>query len=298
MARYVRADKDVCMTGTSSDDWSPADNPYAIAVSEAQWWQRAVQLAVLRMHGEDDGRIAWFSSRQIDARQLVFGLRQLLAAEQLEQVALEVLGIDADIRDGLCKARQQFEDALPGIKHMRDALVHFDEWSRGEGRGPQRNRVRAGEALRDVARVHWGFAYDPSVDTVSLGPYTIHVDTADRAAKELSRAIYMASREVDKRNTAELRAKTIEGLSNAGIPCELPDGLVMVSPGTDLRIWVSLRIEADIPERELQELPAQIVDTLIAAGLRLVSSSEPQSQNAVERLGRGEALLVESDTQR
>ena len=76
------------MTATPSGDWSPADNPYAIAVSEAQWWQRAVQLAVLRMRGGDDSRIAWFSSRQIDARQLVFALRQLLAAEQLEQAVL------------------------------------------------------------------------------------------------------------------------------------------------------------------------------------------------------------------
>jgi hypothetical protein len=46
---------------TSQDDWSPADNPYAIAVSEAQWWQRAVRLAVLRVQGEDDNRIAWSS---------------------------------------------------------------------------------------------------------------------------------------------------------------------------------------------------------------------------------------------
>jgi len=35
-------------------EWSPADNPEAIAVSEAQWWARAAELAVLRMRGSDD----------------------------------------------------------------------------------------------------------------------------------------------------------------------------------------------------------------------------------------------------
>ncbi len=82
------------MTSTNPDDWSPADHPYAIAVSEAQWWQRAAELAVLRLRDDDDPRISWFSSRQIDARQLVFALRQLLNAERLEQVALSTLGMD------------------------------------------------------------------------------------------------------------------------------------------------------------------------------------------------------------
>lgn len=201
------------MTGTSPDDWSPADNPYAIAVSEAQWWQRAVQLAVFRIRGDDDDRIAWFSSRQIDARQLVFALRQLLAAEQLEQVALKALGMDPAAGQELAKARKRFEEAIPGVKDMRDALMHFEDWSRGMGRGPQRDRHEAGEALRDVARFFWGFGYDPSAGSVSLGPYVIDVGTADRAAAELCRAIYMAAREVDKKDTAELRTKTIRALT-------------------------------------------------------------------------------------
>jgi hypothetical protein len=280
------------VTQTSRDDWSPADNPYAIAVSEAQWWQRAVQLGALRLRGEDDDRISWFSSRQIDARLLVFALRQLLAAERLEQFALQELAIDPAVGEGLASARQRFEDALPGIKYMRDALMHFDEWSRGEGRGPQRDRVRAGEALRDVAREYWGFAYDSAIDTISLGPYSIDVGAADSAAKELSRAIYMAAREVDKKNIAELRVKTTEALTAAGISWESPDGVVMVSPGTDLRIWISLR-DVTAADPALQGLSGQITAALSAAGLRLVSSSEPQSQDPAERLVRGEALLVE-----
>ena len=114
---------------------------------------------------------------------------------------------------------------------MRDALMHFEDWSRGTGRGRQKERREAGEALRDVARFFWGFGYDPSADSVSLGPYIIDVGTADRTAAELCRAIYMAARKVDKKNTAELRAKTIRALTNSGIPCESPEDALMVSPG-------------------------------------------------------------------
>jgi hypothetical protein len=78
----------------------------------------------------------------------------------------------------------------------------------------------------------------------SLGPYIIDVGTADRAAAELCRAIYMAAREVDKKDTAELRAKTIRALTNSGIPCESPEYALMVSPGWDLRIWLTFRPEA------------------------------------------------------
>jgi hypothetical protein len=224
------------VTSNSTNDWSPADNPYSIAVSEAQWWQRAVQLAVLRVRAKDDDGIAWHSSRQIDARQLVFALRQLLTAEQLEQAALKALGIDPAVGQELAKARKNFEEALPGVKDMRDALMHFDEWARGTGLGPQKKRRQAGEALRDVARFFWGFGYDPSADTISMDPYTIDVSTADRAAKELSWAIFNAAREVDKKSTAELRARTIRALTSSGIPCESPEDALVVSPGTDLRI--------------------------------------------------------------
>jgi hypothetical protein len=138
------------VTGTTPADWSPADNPHAIAISEAQWWQRTVTLAVLRLRDDDDQRISWFSSRQIDAQQLVFALRQLLNAARLVDVAIEERGVATSARDALAGARQKFEDTLPGIKHMRDALMHFDEWSRGKGHSPQRERRKAGDALRDV----------------------------------------------------------------------------------------------------------------------------------------------------
>ncbi|WP_158781240.1 hypothetical protein [Streptomyces sp. NRRL S-237] len=94
------------MSETVADDWSPADNPYAIAVSEAQWWQRTAALAVRRIRADDDDSSApFFDSRQIDARQLCIALRQLLMAEKLEQIALADLGIDPAAGQALNEAR-------------------------------------------------------------------------------------------------------------------------------------------------------------------------------------------------
>jgi hypothetical protein len=76
----------------------------------------------------------------------VFALRQLLSAERLVAVASEQRGVNSAARNALALARRAFEAALPGVKHMRDALVHFDEWSRGEGLGVQKDRVKAGDA--------------------------------------------------------------------------------------------------------------------------------------------------------
>jgi hypothetical protein len=168
---------------------------------------------------------------------------------------------------------------LPDIKHMRDALVHFDEWSRGTGKyGPQRKARDTGAALRDVAREYWSFGYDPSAGTVSLGPFRIHIDTANRAARELCHAIYVAARKVDERNTAELRAKTTGALTAAGIVYGSPADIVKVSPGSDLRVWLSFNIEEGSAERERQQLSERIVGALAAARLQLVSAAQPKDR--------------------
>lgn len=180
------------------DDWSPADNPYAIAVSEAQWWKESARLAIQRMRTNDDSGFRGFSSQQIDARQLVFALRQLLSAEKLEQFALKELGIEQSVQDLLTQARKHFENALPGIKDMRDGLMHFEDWSRGMGHGPQAKRRQAGDLPRDIARDFSRFGFDPDAGTVTSGPYTFSIDMAERAVHEFAWAIYMAAREVDK----------------------------------------------------------------------------------------------------
>jgi hypothetical protein len=182
------------------DDWSPADHPYAIAVSEAQWWKWAVQLAAARLAGPDNREFWPISSRQVDARNLVLALSQLLRAEHLEQFALDDLGLDPAAGQNLRAARAQYLEEMPGLEHMRNALTHFDAWARGAGLGPQKRRVDGGDAPRDVARDFWGFGYDPGSETISFGPYRIHVPTALQAALAFTAAIHTAARAVDEQS--------------------------------------------------------------------------------------------------
>lgn len=199
------------MDDASPGDWSPADHPYAIAVSEAQWWLSAVRLADARLRDRDDPRAAPVSSRQIDARNLVLALTQLLVAERLEQTALAELGVDTRVAQRLAEARSRFEAALPGLQSTRNALTHFDEWARGSGHGPQRSDVSAGASRRQAARTYWGFGYDPSTRSVGIEPYRFGVETAVRAAHDLAHAIYDAAHEVDRHGTAA-----------AGVPAASP----------------------------------------------------------------------------
>lgn len=275
------------MTDTTADDWSPADNPYAIAVSEAQWWRDAARLAILRMRRDDDNGFGWFSPRQIDARNLILALRQLLRAEQLEQAALDAVNIDRSVREELGRAAKRFTDDLRGIEEMRDGLTHFDEWSRGLGAGPQKTHRKMGDVPRDVARHFWRFGYDPGAGTVSFGPYAIDVDIADKAARELCFAIYQAARAVDEKNTVALRVRTVAALTTAGISCDVGAPGVKVSPGQDLKVWLSL------DDAVRGELARQVVEALADAGLRLVSIQYSQADDQTARLSRGESLYVD-----
>lgn len=180
------------------DDWSPADHPYAIAVSEAQWWRSAVDLAAARLDDPVDQRSSPMGSHQIDARNLVLALSQLLTAERLEQYALSKLGVDQDIGLSLSNARTTFLEVLPGIEEMRNALTHFDEWSKGTGRGAQKRAVKSGEGKRAAARRFWSFGFDRSAGAISHGPYQIEVAVAVQAAARLSWAIGEAARRVDQ----------------------------------------------------------------------------------------------------
>lgn len=157
---------------------------------------------------------------------------------------------------------------------MRDGLIHFEDWSRGKGRFVPRKKAR--DALRGVAGDYRGFGFDSNAGTVSFGPYVIHIDAAKHAAKELCDAIYMAAREVDKKNVAELRIKAIDAPMAAGISCDSPDAVLKVSPGVDLKILLSLDMHARCGACEYEDLAVRIVAALSAAELRFASSMEPQ----------------------
>ncbi|WP_020143467.1 hypothetical protein [Terracoccus sp. 273MFTsu3.1] len=141
-------------------------------------------------------------AQQIEARNLVFALVQLLAAEGLEQRALAELGVATSVGDALASARERYLEALPGIREMRNAITHFDDWAMGEGRGLQKRGVDAGVSRRDAEAHFWGLGYHLDMSVVRLGPYTIEVERAESAAKDLDRAIYAAAQAVDRHHKA------------------------------------------------------------------------------------------------
>lgn len=188
------------MAENAADDWSPADNPYAIAVSEGQWWLSMARLSAARLGDPNDPRAMPMCSQQVDARVLVIALAQLLNAERLEQTALKELGMPSAVRDALSQARAAYLAALPGIREVRNGLTHFENWARGEGLGPQARLVESGQERRLVARNHWGFAYDPRTRTLRFGSHEIDVDGAVASAGALHRAIYLAAIAVDERS--------------------------------------------------------------------------------------------------
>jgi hypothetical protein len=183
---------------THGIEWSPADQPYAIAVSQASWWLAAVRLSVARLHSAKDLRALPMSSTQIDARFLLLALVQLLRAEKLEQSALRAEAVDRAVRRELAEARRDFLKALPNLETMRDALTHYDEWVLGRGRGPQTAAVAAGFQQRDVAAYYWSFGYHEGDGVVRFGPFSLDVARAVDAARALHLAIYEAAREIDR----------------------------------------------------------------------------------------------------
>lgn len=273
-------------------DWSPADHPEAIAVSEIQWWERAAELALFRMHDSDDHRISWFSSRQIDARQLILALRQLLAAASLVDGRLQELGLDQAL-NALRQAKQRYERALPGLTEVRNSLMHFEAWALGAGHGPQKRRIASGASAREVASEFWGFAYDPATETISLGPYTITVTTVASAMARLADAVYAAARSVAHRNAVNLGADAKTALTTEGISTDEASPFPKLTVGSDNRLWLSMSSDGHDEETERRALADRVVGALLAANIRLICPELPNERDVAGPLARGDALLCD-----
>jgi len=181
------------MNDDSEAQWSPADNPYAIAVSQSQWALWAVQLFArdARDHGGD-------TQSQIYARQIFGQLRALQRCAEMMARELNRLGVDKAHREHLRQAIREFEAAVPGAKSARDILEHFDEYARGEGKLVKQAMRDLGIDVYEAAAMYWGGGYDPSTEAVTEGPFVIVIPDALESAVRLQRAIYTAGRAVDR----------------------------------------------------------------------------------------------------
>jgi hypothetical protein len=173
--------------------WSPARNPYAIAVSQAWWAAEAVlQFAA-------DARAANGPAQQIYARQIFGQLRLVLRCAVMEAKELAQLNVDQVHRDRLQNEIDAFEAAVPGAKSARDILEHFDEYARGDGRLQREAMTELGIDVFQAAAMFWGGGYDPVAEEIIQGPFVVAVPRAVEASQRLQAAIYGAARAVDAR---------------------------------------------------------------------------------------------------
>jgi hypothetical protein len=179
------------MSDEQKDEWSPAENPYAIAVSQS-WWA----LQALLLFASEAGK-AVDHRQQIYARQVFGQLRLLRLCARMQADELDGLGVGEVERDRLNRAIEAFDTATPGALVARNMLEHFDEYARGRGVLQKRAIREEGLSVYEAAAVCWGGGYDPATEQINEGPIVIHVPTALAASEALHRAIYAAGKAVD-----------------------------------------------------------------------------------------------------
>jgi hypothetical protein len=179
------------MSLDEEDRWSPARNPYAIAVSQS-WWAME---AMLRFAA--DARAAHGPAQQIYARQIFGQLRLLHRCALMQTKELARLGVDRIHRDQLQDEIDLFETAVPNARSARDILEHFDEYARGEGKLQRDAMNELGIDVFEAAAMFWGGGYDPVTQEITEGPFVVVVPQAVEASRRLHAAICEAARAVD-----------------------------------------------------------------------------------------------------
>jgi hypothetical protein len=190
-AGWATAHDDRPMNSEEEDKWSPARDPYAIAVSQS-WWAMS---AVLQFAA--DAKATHGPAQQIYARQIFGHLRLLQRCAAMQAKELARLGIDQVHRDQLQGEIDAFESAVPGAKNARDVLEHFDEYARGDGRLQRKAMNELGIDVFEAAAMFWGGGYDPAADKLTEGPFAVVVSQAVEPSRRLQAAIYRAACVVD-----------------------------------------------------------------------------------------------------
>jgi hypothetical protein len=104
------------MTDGQNGDWSPAENPYAIAVSQSWWVLQALLLFASEASGAVDHR------QQIFARQISGQLRLLRLCARMQADELESLGVSEVARDHLNQAVEDFDTAAATAQQIATFL--------------------------------------------------------------------------------------------------------------------------------------------------------------------------------
>jgi hypothetical protein len=179
------------MSTPEEGEWSPARDPYAIAVSQSWWVVQAIRQFAA------DTKAAHGPAQQIYARQIFGQLRLLQRCAVMQLAELVSLGVQEVHRDRLRGEIAVFESAVPSAKSARDILEHFDDYARGQGKLQRRAMKELGIDVFEAAAMFWGGGYDPFTEEVSEGPFVVAVPLAVMASERLQMAIYEAGRAID-----------------------------------------------------------------------------------------------------
>jgi hypothetical protein len=95
------------MSDEQQDDWSPAHNPYAIAVSQSWWALQALLLFA------SQARNAFGHDQRIYSRQIFGQLRLLRLCAQMQAKELKRLRVSDVNRDHLNRAIESFDGRPP-----------------------------------------------------------------------------------------------------------------------------------------------------------------------------------------
>jgi hypothetical protein len=165
--------------------WSPADEPYAVAVPEANAWKQAIDLCAYRMRGGGP-------DAQIDARLFLLALRLLLRTQSMASKAVKTVPAAAQLVND---ARRNFDEACPDAKGACDMIEHFGEYALGTGDLQSNVRDRNKRSIDRVAAARdWSLDYDQTVDRIRLGLTEIDVAMVCQHAKLLQHSIWAAAR--------------------------------------------------------------------------------------------------------
>ncbi len=179
------------MSDPGQERWSPARDPYAIAVSHAWWAFQAVRLFAADAHRASG------HEQQIYARQIFGQLRALRRCAAMQASELVRIGVSDGERARLDRAIAAFDLAVFDATAARDLLEHFDDYALGKGKLQRRAMRELGLDLHEAAAMYWGGGYDPATRRITEGPFAIDVPQAVEAAAALQAAIYQAGRAVD-----------------------------------------------------------------------------------------------------
>lgn len=180
------------MSGAEEEQWSPARDPYAIAVSQSWWAMQALQQFAADTATSDG------PAQQIYARQVFGQLRHLRRCATMLLRELHRLGVEQAHREQLQDEIDEFERAVPGATDARDLLEHSDAYARGDGRLQRRAMRELGIGAFEAAAMFWGGGYDSRTETITEGPFSVQIPQALQASERLYRAIYIAARAVDE----------------------------------------------------------------------------------------------------